>query len=124
MHRPRTALLVAVAVAAACLSSPPALRADSSHGKGPFNGGPPPTISPYGDSDQYTTKTPPPPTTSHSTDPYTPEVGQSGGGGNGGGAGGGGRFACDGSRVGVRNVAILSQLLRSFLQAFLGFVEQ
>ncbi len=56
MHRPRAAFIFAVALAAACLSSPPAVKA----GLGVNDPDYPPDrkvsttpISPFGDSDQY-----------------------------------------------------------------------
>lgn len=56
MNRPRAALFFAVALAAACLSSPPVAKADL----GAFDPDYPPDrkvsstpISPFGDSDQY-----------------------------------------------------------------------
>lgn len=59
MHRPRTAWIFAVALAAACLSSPPALKADTAS-PGPIDPDNPPDrrvaitpINPFGDSDQY-----------------------------------------------------------------------
>lgn len=124
MHRPRTALLLAVAVAAACLSSPPAQGAgvsgiDGRTGSGPGLGHR--GWSPYGDSDQYTTKTTPPPSQTNIVAPVQPQVSPPAVGGGGGGSR---NVSCNGSHAGVRPGVPFSQLLRNYLRAFLGITEQ
>jgi hypothetical protein len=117
MHRPRAALLVAVAVAAACLSSPPAPRAavrsvgtdhalNFEHSR----------ARPHGDSDQFTTKVPPPPSPTQITPvPST------------GGTGGGSRFPgtrLESCRVRVTQDSGLEQLLKYLFRFFSGIAEQ
>jgi len=118
MHRPWAALLVAVTVAAACLSSPPVARAayiSLPVDVAPAVGSPVGT-SPYGDSDQYTTKVnPQPPAATHSA--ISPITSTGGGTGQGAQRGGGARGI--GLSEGLRR--ILWILTRTIL---LGCVER
>jgi hypothetical protein len=123
MHRPQTALLVAVAVAAACLSSPPAPRAEvlsqgvmssvgSDQGPSFRHQG----AKPNGDSDQFTTKTNP--TTPKDTNPIF---------GSGPGIGTGGTDPIvrqEGIRVRIEPTLSFDQLLRALFRTVIRVVEQ
>ena len=128
MHRPRVALLIAVAVAAACLSSPPAPRAavwipdpdlvPKLHHPG---------ATPNGDSDQFTTRTGAPPGSSQTITP-NPNPGPPPDGTDLGSDIGDGRKNGHGQTLGSRVRAVpvsgFEQLLRYLIRAFSGIVAQ
>jgi hypothetical protein len=123
MHRPRTALLIAVAVAAACLSSPPDSRATTGPGStnqrpGIWDRG----MRPTGDSDQFTTKSTPPPQPTTSTGPVTSDP--KGNTGSGGGGGLGRNAQQDGAGNAYAPVSLLDQFMRALIRAFRGLAEQ
>ena len=131
MHRPRAALLVAVVVAAACLSSPPASQAarpvslsDAQSGFGHSGFGH--FVKKNGDSDQFTTKSQSPPVSSSST-PGLPGSSSSGSGsstGSGTTPGNGHSASQDGLGGRAVRVGFIDFLMRALSRTFWGFLEQ